>query len=123
MSGKRKILAIDDDPDVLALLRARLEEEGFEVFVTVTPATVVQTVKKERPDLIICDIDMGTMPGGEVAAALDADDATRDTPLIFLSALVDKDASGTRVGSWPMYSKAAPTQDLVAAINEILAEP
>ena len=120
MSDKKKILAVDDDPDVLALLSQRLEKEGFAVVVTAEPDEVVTLVKSERPDLIICDIDMGTKPGGEVAAELDADDATRDTPLIFLSSLVEADASGTEVGGWPMFSKSASTKQLVAAISEML---
>ena len=120
MPGKKKILLIDDDAAVVAYLVARLSRL-YEVVSTTDPVAAVRMVRTELPDVILCDIDMPGMSGGDVAAALAEDADTARVPLIYLTALVSpaeaRDLQG-HVGGRPGVSKRAPLSELVEAIDQ-----
>ena len=84
---KRRLLVVDDDDAVLDYLAAKLGAR-YELISTTSSEEVVRLAHHERPDLILCDIDMPGMDGGDVSAALFADDATREIPMLFLTGLV-----------------------------------
>ena len=113
-----RILLIDDDANVTALLRSRLEGTGrYEVTVVNRPKEAVAMAVASAPVLIVCDIDMPGMDGGDVSAALFADDETRDIPVLFLSQLL----SGEReVGGRHAIAKSAPLAELQARIEALL---
>ncbi len=119
-----RVLVIDDDHDALALLKARLENTGrFRVTTADTGESGIDLARDLEPDLIVCDIYMPGMGGADVAAALAADDALRDVPLLFLSALVKPDdvrAHGGRIGGWPMASKEESIHSIVRRIDGLL---
>jgi CheY-like chemotaxis protein len=112
---KRKLLVVDDDA-ALEYLRAKLSGRYDMVF-TMSSGEVLQLTKRERPDLILCDIDMPGMDGGDVSAALFADDRTRGIPVLFLSALLSADKE---VGGRHAIAKSAPLPELVAKIESLL---
>jgi putative two-component system response regulator len=120
---KKKILLIDDDDAVLKLLSARLASR-YEVACAQDPRSGIAFAEAQRPDVVVCDIDMPGMNGGEVARALAAQEATRGIPVVYLTALVSpdeiRDLHGD-VSGRPGVSKRAPLADLVAAIDEALA--
>lgn len=121
---RKKVLLVDDDRDILLLLKNRLEKAGYDVIVTAHPSAVVRIVHEDPPDLILCDIDMEERPGSEVAADLASDETGRKIPLVFLSSLVtpgDVDADGN-VGGLRMISKATPIDRIVDRVREILRE-
>ena len=119
--AKTKILLIDDDDAVVAYLVAKLSRY-FEVVSTIDPAKAVVLARVERPHVILCDIDMPEMGGGEVTAALADDPETAGIPVIYLTALVSpqetRDLQGT-VGGRPGVSKRAPLSELMAAIDAV----
>lgn len=119
-----RVLVIDDDHDALALLKTRLEHTGrFRVTTADSGEAGIDLARELEPDLIVCDIYMPGMGGADVAAALATDDALRDVPLLFLSALVKPDdirASGGRIGGWPMASKEEPIHSIVRRIDGLL---
>lgn len=119
-----RVLLIDDDHDALALLKTRLEHTGrFRVTTADTGERGIELARDLEPDLIVCDIYMPGMGGADVAAALAADDALRDVPLLFLSALVKPDdvrAHGGRIGGWPMASKEESIHSIVRRIDGLL---
>lgn len=119
-----RVLVIDDDHDALALLKTRLENTGrFRVTTADTGESGIDLARDLEPDLIVCDIYMPGMGGADVAAALAADDALRDVPLLFLSALVKPDdvrAHGGRIGGWPMASKEESIHSIVRRIDGLL---
>jgi len=88
MEDKTKILIVDDEPDVLRILEKRLTGNGYQVVSADSGYRALQMARKERPDLIILDIDMPDIDGGEVAARLKEEEATKHIPVIFLSCLV-----------------------------------
>lgn len=119
-----RVLAIDDDPDALALLKTRLEQTGrFSVFTASDGAAGLDLARDIDPDVIVCDIYMPGMGGADVAAALADDDALCDVPLLFLSALVKADeiaAHGGRIGGWPMASKEETIPSIVRRIDQLV---
>jgi CheY-like chemotaxis protein len=120
---KRKILLVDDDEAVLMYLTAKLGKV-FDVVSTVNPEEAAGLARQHLPDVILCDIDMPEMTGGDVAAALEEDTLTARIPLIYLTALVSAEEARElegRVGGRPGVSKQAQLSELLERIEEVLA--
>ncbi len=81
---KRKILAIDDDAAVTAFLQSTLAAR-YAVVVTNRPLEALELARRERPDLILCDVGMPALDGYELCRRFKADPVLGDTPLIFLT--------------------------------------
>lgn len=126
MSRTKRILVVDDDPYVVTLLKTKLEgSQRFEVITATSGKDAVDLAESQQPDLVISDIDMPEMDGGEVAAALKNRQTTKHIPMIFLSSLVTpqdlpKDAFLTS-GRWPVMSKQSPIRDVIDRIDAMLA--
>jgi CheY-like chemotaxis protein len=82
----KRILICDDDPVILRLLQVNLELEGYRALLAHHGAKAVEVALAEHPDLIILDIMMPRMDGYQAVQELKANDATKDIPVIFLSA-------------------------------------
>jgi CheY-like chemotaxis protein len=122
MDGKKKVLLIDDDHAVLAFLTAKLAKR-YDVVSTVDARKSIALARSQLPDVILCDIDMPDMSGGDVAAALESDSMTARIPLIYLTALVTPEETqelGGLVGGRPGISKRATVGELVAKIEQVL---
>ena len=122
METKTKLLLIDDDAAVISYLVTKLSK-FYEVVSTTDPVRASAMARTELPDVILCDIDMPTMSGGDVAAALAGDSITARIPLIYLTALVSPEEAkdlGGQVGGRPGVSKRAPLAELVQKIDEAI---
>ncbi|ROZ79656.1 response regulator [Ramlibacter sp. WS9] len=120
MTDKKKLLLIDDDAAVIAHLVIKLSK-FYEIVSTTDPARAAEMARTELPDVILCDIDMPGMGGGEVAAALGGDTATEGIPFIYLTALVSPEEAREldgQVGGRRGVAKRAPLSELVRAIDE-----
>lgn len=82
-----KILVVDDILDNLRLLNSVLTEEGYEVRQAPDGTMAIANIPRFQPDLVLLDIMMPDMDGYAVCERIKADEATRDIPVIFLSAL------------------------------------
>jgi signal transduction histidine kinase/CheY-like chemotaxis protein len=80
-----RVLAVDDEPAALDMLTETLLPAGFDVVRAVTGVSAIQIARAERPDLVICDLVMPDLDGFGVVAALKADPATADIPIIILT--------------------------------------
>jgi CheY-like chemotaxis protein len=94
--SSKTVLVVDDDRPIRALCRANLEEAGFRVLEAAGGEEALESVRAERPDLILLDIMMPGISGWEVTSALLADRSTDQIPIIFISARRDR-RSGARV--------------------------
>ncbi len=117
--NSRRILIIDDDPNVTKLLQLTLERRDAKVEAMVDARGAVARAKEFQPHLIVCDIDLGATDGGEVAHQLSADPATAKIPLIYLSSLVTPGDSDKLSGGRKLISKQLPYTEIV---DRILAE-
>ena len=88
----KRILVVDDEPSVTRNLKLNLESGGgYEVFGENQATNALTAARNVRPDLILLDVMMPGMDGGDVAARLRADPLFRDTPIIFLTAIVSNE--------------------------------
>jgi CheY-like chemotaxis protein len=122
MGARRKLLLVDDDEAVIEYLNVKLGAE-FELMATGSPEKVLPLALDGRPDLVLCDIDLPGMDGGDISAALFAHPQTRDIPVLFLTALVtpaDLAARGNQLAGRAAISKQSPFEDIAARIRASL---
>ena len=119
----KRILAVDDEPRVLKMLRCRLETAGYQVSTAVEGREALQKARDERPDLIVLDLILPGMSGYEVCARLKGDDEFRRIPVLVLSARSQEQdvAEGRRVGADAYMTKPYDGDRLLAKVNELLA--
>ena len=121
MIEKHKLLIVDDDDAVIDYLHAALGET-YDIVSTNAPEHVVELARKELPSLILCDVDMPGMDGGDVSKELYGDAEVRDIPVLFVTNLVsptDLKGAGHQIGGRPAISKQAPPEDLVKRIESL----
>jgi CheY-like chemotaxis protein len=88
----KRILVVDDEPSVTRNLKLTLESGGgYEVLGENQPTNALSTARVFRPDLILLDVMMPGVDGGDIAARVRADPLLRGTPIIFLTALVSNE--------------------------------
>ncbi|MBF0377173.1 MAG: response regulator [Desulfamplus sp.] len=123
MENLKKIMLVDDDPSVTTLLKTKFEKTGkFSVVFTNKSKQALELANTEKPDLIICDIEMPGVDGGDVARAIFDDEETKDIPLLFCSSLVmPSDTKDGMVGKQHMMSKSSPFKDLLAKVESMLS--
>lgn len=92
---KRKVLIIDDEVDLVDLIKLRLEAHNFFVEPLYTSARAMEITKRERPNLVLMDVMMPDKDGYEVCKELKADKETRHIPVILFTA---KDQEKKRIG-------------------------
>jgi PAS domain S-box-containing protein len=112
------ILAIDNDPDVLYLLRENLTEAGYQVIGAMTGEEGLRQARALRPFAITLDILMPQKDGWQMLHALKADPATRDIPIIVLS-IVDNKALGYQLGAFDYLCKPFDREAILAALTRI----
>ena len=121
--SKRRILVVDDDEAVLTFWKAKLASR-YEVLTTSSPESVLAMARREKPQLILCDVDMPDVDGGDISSALFADDELRGIPVLFLTGLVGpaelKRLAG-QLGGRAAVSKSEPVEAIVARIESLLA--
>lgn len=127
MDGKRhRILIVDDEKATTRLLQMTLEQTGkYEVRAENDATQVLPVALEFHPDLIVLDVVMPDMDGGDVAAALKAEPALEKVPIVFLTATVrksDVEAHGGVVGGYPFLAKPASTQAITEFIDKHLGK-
>lgn len=85
MQRRHKVLVVDDEESMRELLRLHLGNAGYEVTAAEDAVVAAQCLLKEKPDVMIVDVEMPYMSGYEFVAAVKADPATRDIPVVFLT--------------------------------------
>jgi DNA-binding response OmpR family regulator len=118
----QRILIIEDEPEMLRNLTTILRLEKFRPLSAENGRVGVDLAKKEKPDLILCDVMMRGLDGYGVIAALRADAETVTIPLIFLTAKAEKldIRTGMNLGADAYITKPVAKADLLAAIHSRL---
>ena len=122
MSERYKLLVVDDDEAMIDYLHAKLGER-FDIVSTNAPENVLNLARSERPSLILCDINMPGMDGGDVSKALHAHPEVRTVPVLFLTALISPSElkqTGHQIGGRPAISKQAPLAELAKRIEQLI---
>ena len=120
---KPRILIIDNNRDFTLSAKLGLERTGrYSVWEENEPARAHQTAQRIRPDLILLDIAMPEIDGGEVAARIESDPTLHRTPIVFLTALVTRAEarSGLQIDGHPFLAKPISIPELVEGIERNL---
>jgi len=122
--GNPKVLIVDDEPDVVALLEHTLRSEGFDVVKAYDGIAALDLVGTEKPDLILLDIMMPMMSGYEVCQQLKANPQTQAIPVIFLTSAHTPDARhrSREAGADTLVLKPFSAAELVAQIRRSLSQ-
>ena len=122
--AKGRILVVDDEIYIVHILDFSLGMEGYEVLTALDGEQALEKARAEKPDLIVLDIMMPKLDGYETCKILKGDPATRDIPVILLSAKgrnVDQKV-GFEVGADDYITKPFSPRKLVERINAILGQ-
>ena len=84
---KKYVLIVDDDPDLVETVCMMLEDKGYEVGKAYDGVEGEESIQQRRPDLLVLDVMMPRKDGYKLCAELKADSATRDIPIILLTAV------------------------------------
>jgi two-component system, OmpR family, alkaline phosphatase synthesis response regulator PhoP len=120
--AKQKILAVDDEEDILELLRFNLAKEGFAVVCAASGEEALKTALSQRPDLILLDLLLPAMDGLEVARRLKREDATKEIPIIMVTAKGEEAdiVTGLEVGAEDYITKPFSRKVLIARVRAVL---
>lgn len=120
--SKKTILVIDDDEAVFLYLRKK-PDHLYDLITTTEPAGALALALREKPDLILYNIDMQRLNGGDMSGIFFECEATWNIPFAYLTSLLspsDLLGRGCQIGAHSGVSKAAPVAEMVEAIERLL---
>ncbi len=117
-----KVLIADDEPDILEIIAYNLSREGYEVITAKDGDEALEKANKHKPHLIILDMMMPKKNGVQVCRILRAQDAFKDTLIMFLTALNDEttQVTGLQTGADDYVSKPVSPKVLISRVNALL---
>jgi len=123
MANKR-ILIVDDEKDLVSMIKMRLEASGYEALEAYDGQTALDKARQEKPDLIILDLMLPKMDGYMVCRMLKFDEKYKKIPIILFTARVqDSDKElGKEVGADAYITKPFEPNVLLAKIEELLTK-
>jgi two-component system response regulator VicR len=123
MAEKRRILCIEDEPEMIDLIRLILERKGFEVIGAVGGQEGLDVVRREKPDLVLLDLMMPDVDGWEVYRQMKADQELKNISVIVVTAKaqsIDK-VLGLHIAKVDDYvTKPFGPGDLLESVNRVL---
>lgn len=119
---KSKILAVDDERDILELISYNLNKEGFRVSVSTDGEEALRLIKQEKFDLILLDLMLPGIQGMELCKILKASGDTASIPVIMLTAKADEfdKVLGLEMGADDYITKPFSPRELIARIKAVL---
>ncbi len=120
--GKRRILVVDDEKDLVDLICYNLQRNGYETLAVHDGKVALETAQRELPDLVILDLMLPGMEGTEVARRLKADSRTAGIPIVMLTAKGEETdvVVGLTLGADDYVTKPFSMKILLARLNTVL---
>lgn len=117
-----RILVVDDDKSIIKVIRAYLEQAGYQVLTATDGEAALHTLRRERPDLVILDLLMPQRDGWEVTRIVRADKTLAATPIIMLTARVEDTDKivGLELGADDYITKPFNAREVLARVNALL---
>lgn len=121
---KKRILVVDDEASITRLLKLNLEQTNdYDVRAENDATAALAAAEEFKPDLILLDVMMPEMDGGELAASFQANAKLKSVPIVFLTAAATKGevyARGGKVGGLPFLAKPVELAEVIATIKQNL---
>ena len=120
---RRRVLVVDDDPEIVTFLATLLELEGIDSTVATSAAAALEKLEHTVPNLVLLDIAMPDRDGLDLCRALKKDPRTRDVPVFVVSARPGKDVveRALAAGAEEFIRKPFENQELIARIRDRLS--
>lgn len=117
----RKVLIADDEPDILEILKYNLSNEGYEVVTAKDGDEALEKARRSQPDLVVLDVMMPKKTGVEVCQLLRAQNAFKDTLIMFLTAVNDEGTQikGLETGADDYISKPVSPKVFLSRVNAL----
>ena len=124
LSPMPRVLVVDDDPQVLKLLRVNFELEGYDVMTATNGEEALDLVGRDSPDAVVCDVMMPGIDGLEVVRRLRAQPDTAGLPLVVVSAKAQRADvnAGLALGADAYVTKPFDPSELLAVVADLLAK-
>jgi len=118
----QRILVVDDDPELVRLLRAYLEQGGYQVLVAYDGEAALHILRRERPDLVVLDLMLPERDGWDVTRVVRGDASLAGTPIIMLTARVEDHDKivGLELGADDYVSKPFNPREVMARVRAVL---
>jgi two-component system alkaline phosphatase synthesis response regulator PhoP len=118
----QRVLIVDDDREIARLLRAYLEQSGYEVLVAYDGETALHAIRRDRPDLVVLDLMLPDRDGWEITRIVRGTTALAATPILMLTARVEDTDKivGLELGADDYVTKPFNPQVVVARVRAIL---
>jgi two-component system OmpR family response regulator len=124
--NKKRILIVDDEQSITRLLKLNLEKTGAYIVRDENQGMrALDAAREFRPDIIVLDVMMPDVDGGDVAAAIQREPLLKGTPIIFLTAAVRKEEIKARngvIGGYPYIAKPLNVKGVMEAIQNQLGQ-
>ena len=121
---KKRVLCVEDEEEMIDLIRLILERRGFEVLGAVGGKEGLEVIRREMPDLVLLDLMMPEVDGWEVYRQMKADEQLKDIPVVVVTAKaqsIDK-VLGLHIAKVDDYvTKPFGPQELLKSIDKVLA--
>lgn len=119
---KKKVLIIDDEENFCKLVKKNIEQtDEFEVHISTNGDAGIKLAREIKPDLILLDVVMPEMDGGDVIALIRNDKSIKDTPIVFLTAIVREEEASAQASftkGYSLLSKTVTVGDLIMCIKK-----
>ena len=118
----QRILVVDDDQDIVRLVRAYLEKAGFQVLTANEGQTAVHILRHDHPDLVVLDLMLPDEDGWDITRRVRADPTLAHTPIIMLTARIDDTDKiiGLELGADDYITKPFNPREVVARVRSVL---
>lgn len=117
----KQILCIDDDPDILELLKLLLVDEGYDVFCTTSPSKIFELIQEFKPDLILLDINLGQYNGLQICKAMRSYSRTGEIAILIISSDEAIENAVEEFGATDIILKPFDSKLLLEKINTYLS--
>jgi len=119
---KKRVLIIDDEENFCKLVKKNIEQTGeFEVHIATNGGDGIELAREIKPDLILLDIVMPGMDGADVISLIRNDESIKDTPIVFLTAIVREEEASSQASftrGYSLLSKTVTVRELIACIKK-----